>query len=116
MAHEVSSSAQVVASLGAGAAVNFQHLYNKGWPLTLVRVWARNWPQRLRLCVYWEYSKGRILVTHQTGEVLSCYEKPKRQELCKNVTHETVKGNRRVLIFHLMKNIFNSLVIILFTF
>lgn len=40
---------------------------------------------------------------------------PNRQ-LCKNKTHETLKDSQRVLVFHFMKNIFNSFVIISFTF
>lgn len=43
------------------------------------------------------------------------YKKSKRQS-CARITYETLKGTHRVLIFRLMKNVFKSFVIVLFTF
>lgn len=136
----------MVVSLGADAALTFQHLCKycyktpggSAWCGTWAKrappvsaahwkaahhspvVWARNWPQCLHYCTSWDYTKDRIHSCLTLGKFWGVchqhlgYKNSKRQS-CARITCETLKGNQRVFIFHLMKNVFNSFVIVLFT-
>lgn len=145
MAQEGNSSAGMVVSLGADAALTFQHLCKccyktpggSAWCGTWDErvsaahwkpahdspvVWARNWPQCLHYCTAWDYSRRRIHSCLTLGKFWDvCHQglgyKSPKDKSCARITCETLKGNHRVFIFHLMKNVFNSFVIVLlFTF